>query len=536
MSKKCSSPGCVAWAFEAGLCKAHFGALKPDKPAGVSHTPAHVTPTATPAVPPSVAGGAAKSLAPHAPPALPSPSPASLLPPGPNSVSRRTQDVAQEDLKAKPPLTGSFDFLAPPRGDESMLEVCADFIEDAKAGLNAMRRGELCSACEMCDDHGRDMKLYQETQPGAVPSRLSRALVAVLGLYTAELAGESPYGACNEALRSADRSKCKPFIKFIWFLMHAMAKCDRYEGTQVFRGVKADLSAEYPKDREVTWFQFSSCTCDIEVEQSEQFCGIKGTRTLFSIELTTGRARVITKFSLVPSEAEVLLPPNSRFKVLGQLNAGNGLVIVQLKELPSRDPILDFDMPVAPAPYSSAAATSPPSFAAGGGAPALDPELDALADSLVSLKVGVSKACAEFAASLGKEGILSIADLADLTEADARDVLTRAGMSKIQQNRVMQAVAPAPAPAPVHAPTSAIAHALAPAPAAAKVRSVTLAACSSILRLTPRFPNSHSSGRRCCFHRRQTRYRRSGEDRRHFSGWPSRHGSTQLRKRERSIV
>jgi hypothetical protein len=325
-------------------------------------------------------------------------------------------------------------------------------------------------------------------------------------MYTAELNGESPYGGCNGALRSANRAKCKPYIKFIWFLMHAMALCDPYDGAHVFRGVKADLSAEYPKDREVTWFQFSSCTCDIQVEQSEQFLGSTGTRTLFSIELTTGRARVISMFSLVPSEAEVLLPPNSRFKVLGQLDAGNGLVIIQLKELPSHDPIIDFGMSAAPAPSSSAAATPPPSSAAGGGASALDPELDALADSLVSLKVGVSKACAEFAAALGKEGVLSIADLADLTEADARDVLTRAGMSKIQQNRVMQAVAPAAASA------------------AAKVRAVTLAAFSFILRLTLPFPNSHSSGRRCCFHRRQTRYLQSGGDRRRFSGWPSRHG------------
>jgi serine/threonine protein kinase len=60
--------------------------------------------------------------------------------------------------------------------------------------------------------------------------------------------------------------------------------------------------------------------------------------------------------------------------------------------------------------------------------------------------------------------------------------------------------------------------------AQAKVRAVTLAAFSSILRLTLRFPNSHSSGRRCCFHRRQTRYLHSGADRRRFSGRPSRHG------------
>ena len=140
--------------------------------------------------------------------------------------------------------------------------------------------------------------------------------------------------------------------------MHAMALCDPYVGGNVYRGVKADLRAQYANDREVTWFQFSSCTCDIEVEQSEQFLGSSGTRTLFSIELTTGRARVITKFSLVPSEAEVLLPPNSRFKVLGQLDAGNGLVIIQLKELPSRDPILDFDMPVVATAAAAEANTS----------------------------------------------------------------------------------------------------------------------------------------------------------------------------------
>ena len=74
------------------------------------------------------------------------------------------------------------------------------------------------------------------------------------------------------------------------------------------------------------------------------------------------------------------------------------------------------------------------------------------------------------------------------------------------------------------AQAAAPAYAPAPASAAAKVRAVTLAAFSSILRLTLPFPNSHSSGRRCCFHRRQTRYLHSGEERRRFSGWPSRHG------------
>jgi hypothetical protein len=76
--------------------------------------------------------------------------------------------------------------------------------------------------------------------------------------------------------------------------MHAEAKCERYDGANVFRGVKGDMSAAYPKDREETWFQFSSCTCDIAVDQSEQFLGKTAMRTLFSIELTSGRARITT--------------------------------------------------------------------------------------------------------------------------------------------------------------------------------------------------------------------------------------------------
>ena len=144
--------------------------------------------------------------------------------------------------------------------------------------------------------------------------------------------------------------------------MHALAKCDRYVGGNVYRGVKADLRAQYPKDREVTWFQFSSCTCDIEVEQSEQFLGKTGTRTLFSIELTTGRARSITKFSLVPSEAEVLLPPNSRFVVLVQLDAGNGLTIIPLRELLSRDLNLPYDFVPSSAPTPTPHSSLPCSY------------------------------------------------------------------------------------------------------------------------------------------------------------------------------
>ena len=44
----------------------------------------------------------------------------------------------------------------------------------------------------------------------------------------------------------------------------------------------------------------------------------------------------------VDTLAGLLLPPNSRFKVVSHFDAGNGLTIIQLKELPPKDPIIDF--------------------------------------------------------------------------------------------------------------------------------------------------------------------------------------------------
>jgi TPR repeat protein len=385
-----------------------------------------------------------------------------------NSVFKRSSGVAQEDLKIKPPLTGFFKSLVPPSGDESMLDVCAEIIAAARAGIIGIDADELITMCELCDEFGRDVKQFQEKKPGAVASRLSAALAAALALYTAELSvGESPYGVCNGALRLSDRTKCKPFVPFIWYLMHALAKCDRYDGSNVFRGVKADLSADYPKDREVTWFQFSSCTCDIQVEQSEQFCGSAGTRTLFSIELTTGRARVITKFSLVPSEAEVLLPPNSRFKVLGQLNAGNGLVIIQLKELPPKDPIIDFD-----SPPTGTASFIPPALAAISGtfpagsvlpAETEDPDVVALSQSLKALGIGTSAACLNFAKSLADQGVLTMERLKKMPVHQAKKALEIVKMTEFQIDAIIEVISPPPfagptSPAsPAPAPTSALA-------------------------------------------------------------------------------
>ncbi len=119
----------------------------------------------------------------------------------------------------------------------------------------------------------------------------------------------------------------------------------------------------------------------------------------------------------------MLLPPNSRFKVLGQLDAGSDLTIIQLKELPPKDPIIDFDaLPSTPAPAAAA-----PAFATaasgGGGAAASDDveeEMQELVCEMVKLKVGLKKACLAFAHSLADVGVMSLGELRAYPSAKAR--------------------------------------------------------------------------------------------------------------------
>ena len=82
-----------------------------------------------------------------------------------------------------------------------------------------------------------------------------------------------------------------------------------------------------------------------------------------AIQLTQGQAREITRYSLVPCEGEVLLPPGCRFVVRSVLPQGD-LTIIQIEELPSDEWILDLraDLPegVPPQAGGGAAAAKQP--------------------------------------------------------------------------------------------------------------------------------------------------------------------------------
>lgn len=63
-------------------------------------------------------------------------------------------------------------------------------------------------------------------------------------------------------------------------------------------------------------------------------------RTLFTVKLTSARARGVAGLSMIPIEAEVILPPSSHFTVVSKLAMEDELCIVQLKELPPLNSVL----------------------------------------------------------------------------------------------------------------------------------------------------------------------------------------------------
>jgi hypothetical protein len=174
-------------------------------------------------------------------------------------------------------------------------------------------------------------------------------LVAVL-LYTCEFPDvTSFYVILNQKLNEPDRNHVKPFVRYIWMLLRALVKCPVSPCRLVYRGIKnSDLTPHYLKDQEFEWHQFSSCSCSIEVQN--QFTGRVGVRTLFTIELTSSRGRDVSKYSALQREKEVLLPPNTKFRVTGSFDTGNGLKMIQVVEIPATDAIISFQESVACVP------------------------------------------------------------------------------------------------------------------------------------------------------------------------------------------
>jgi hypothetical protein len=138
------------------------------------------------------------------------------------------------------------------------------------------------------------------------------------------------YFALNAALRSEDRRKLRPWFSYLKLILTALFRLPSNRHF-VYRGVKMDMSEQYPKDKTFIWWAFSSCTSSIEILEKPQFLGGTGARTLFTIDCNSGKD--ISRHSFYQSEKEILLLAARQFIVKSCLQPAPGLRMVQLEEV-----------------------------------------------------------------------------------------------------------------------------------------------------------------------------------------------------------
>ncbi|CAF4630740.1 unnamed protein product, partial [Rotaria sp. Silwood2] len=170
--------------------------------------------------------------------------------------------------------------------------------------------------------------ICEEAKDGLTPSE--RAAVC---LYTMDCLCKQ----LNAALRSPRRQQLFPYFSYLKLLLTALWKLPNFNGL-VYRGVKVDLSAAYPKGKKIIWWGLSSCSTDLAVLQSQDFLGMSGKRTRFDIECFCGK--LIENHSQFSEEHECLLLPCSYFEVIDNTKEGTDLTIVRLRQIQPPVPLI----------------------------------------------------------------------------------------------------------------------------------------------------------------------------------------------------
>ncbi|CAF4324889.1 unnamed protein product, partial [Adineta steineri] len=156
---------------------------------------------------------------------------------------------------------------------------------------------------------------------------------ASIYLYTMEWneTENSLYAILNQTLRTADRSKLRPWLKYLKLFFTALFKLPFTDYHTVWRGVSDDLSGLYREGDELTWWSLSSGTSSIDVLESPMYFGRANTRTIFSIQTKNGK--LIRAHSHLQNDDEILLLPGTLLKVTGSLNLTNGVHVIYLREI-----------------------------------------------------------------------------------------------------------------------------------------------------------------------------------------------------------
>jgi len=130
---------------------------------------------------------------------------------------------------------------------------------------------------------------------------------------------ESLYKLLNYTLITRDQTILQNWQPYLYFLMQGLNKLPPFRGT-VYRGLKGRLtkmSNQYVVGNEIVWIAVTS-TSKRQTVTKAFFTGT-GEATWLMIHVKDGKD--IKDLSLIPNEDEVLLPPNTRVKVLEIISA-----------------------------------------------------------------------------------------------------------------------------------------------------------------------------------------------------------------------
>ncbi|CAF3600529.1 unnamed protein product [Adineta steineri] len=159
---------------------------------------------------------------------------------------------------------------------------------------------------------------------------LTRDESAAVYLYTMEWGENSFYQVINRALRAEDRSALKPWFAYLKLFDVAVQKLPNVR-KNLWRGVSKDITRNFKKGDEFTWWTISSCSTSVNI--IKDFLGPNS--TLFLIEAINGKD--VSSCTNYPNENEVILCPGTRFRVVSDPLDQPPMHLIHLQEITDDD-------------------------------------------------------------------------------------------------------------------------------------------------------------------------------------------------------
>lgn len=141
---------------------------------------------------------------------------------------------------------------------------------------------ECLAAVKQAKEFAEDLLRKDPSDP------LSVEMIAAVNLYTQDSVF---FKTLNASLRTPERAALKPFCAYLKLFLRALYRLPHVKQT-LFRSVNVDLhgtySGHFAAGRIFTTWDAMSCTTDLNVFSKPDFCDVKKSRTILSIDACQG--------------------------------------------------------------------------------------------------------------------------------------------------------------------------------------------------------------------------------------------------------